>query len=98
MPTVNVIAIPGTYLFNFNIMAAESDYVEGSLVVNGQHIVHALSDHQDGTTSWDMGTTNVVIRLNEGDVVSVGIQWPAGDNTVHGNKFNTFSGYLLRAL
>ena len=79
-------------------MAASSDYVEASLMVNGNHVVHALSDHQGTSTSWDMGTTNIIIRLNEGDSVGVGIQWPTGDNTVHGNSFNTFSGYLLHAL
>merc|ERR1712226_550005 len=90
-------SISGTYLFNFNVMAAESDYVEASLTVNGNHIVHALSDHGSSATTWDMGTTNVIIQIREGDAVSVTIQWPQGANTVHGNSFNTFSGYLLRA-
>ena len=78
-------------------MAADSNYVEGSIIVNGNHIIHALSDHQTGTTSWDQGSTSAILQLNEADIVTVGIQWPQGENTVHGNRYTTFSGYLLRA-
>ena len=83
-------------MFNFNVMSAESNYVEAALTVNGVHVINALSDHQNGETSWDMGTSNVIIQLKEGDVVTVTIHWPQGENTLHGNKYNTFSGYLLR--
>ncbi|KAK3597740.1 hypothetical protein CHS0354_006095 [Potamilus streckersoni] len=88
--------VSGTYLFNFNIMADTTEYVEAALAVNGIHINNAISDHT-GSTIWDMGTSSALLRLREGDVVSVVIQWPdRADNTLHANGFTTFSGYLLR--
>ena len=88
--------IPGTYMFDLNLVSDVGSYVEASIKVNGMSEVTSISDHRDRGSGWDQGSAVAILILRKGDVVSVTIDWPIEPQTLRGEGKTTFSGYLLR--
>ena len=88
--------IPGTYMFDLNLISEIGSYVEASITLNGVSKVTAISDHRDVYAGRDQGSAAAILVLRKGDTISVKIDWPVDPQTVHGEGKTTFSGYLLR--
>ena len=88
--------IPGTYMFDLNLISDIGSYVEASITLNGVSKVTAISDHRDVHAGRDQGSAAAILVLRKGDIISVKIDWPVESQTVHGEGKTTFSGYLLR--
>ena len=88
--------IPGTYMFDLNLVSDVGSYVEASIKVNGMSEVTSISDHRDRRSGWDQGSAVAILILRKGDVVSVSIDWPIEPQTLRGEGKTAFSGYLLR--
>lgn len=88
--------IPGTYMFDLNLISEIGSYVEASITLNGESKVTAISDHRDVYAGRDQGSAAAILILRKGDTISVKIDWSVGPQTVHGEGKTTFSGYLLR--
>ena len=88
--------IPGTYMFDLNLVSDVGSYVEASIKLNGISEVTSVSDHRNRSSGWDQGSAVAILILRKGDVVSVSIDWPIEPQTLRGEGKTTFSGYLLR--
>lgn len=88
--------IPGTYMFDLNLISEIGSFVEASITLNGVSKVTAISDHRYGYAGRDQGSAAAILILRKGDTISVKIDWSVGPQTVHGEGKTTFSGYLLK--
>ena len=86
--------VSGAYVFFVNCMSTASKSEEPSILVNGNVVATCFSNMPQGSPS-EQGGTLTTVHLNRGDKVWVRLLENA--ENVRGNRWNTFSGFLVRA-
>lgn len=57
---------------------------------------YLVSVYSDASVPYPYGTNSVVVHLDLGDIVYV-MAHPAFNNSLYGNSYGTFSGFLVKA-
>ena len=81
-----VAPVAGTYVFCVTLMVCGPPNSWGHFMVNGRIIAKLFVDHQQSSQT-------IVVYLKKGDDVSV--QNTVSEREYMGDRYNTFSGFLL---
>ena len=86
--------LPGTYVFSLTLMSrSKGKYVHANMMKNGTILGRVFAGDQ--ASGWpDTGAVTVVVDLEKDDDVFV--QEYYGNAAFHGDKFCTFTGFLLQ--
>ncbi|XP_052074075.1 collagen alpha-1(X) chain-like [Mytilus californianus] len=90
---VFTVPMTGIYVFTWTASVGNGNWETTELVVNGTPYAYTLVDAGTGG-DYGSGTQTVVLKVNQSDHVLIRTG-NTGDGIVDGNKYDTFSGWIL---
>ena len=91
--------VSGIYVFSVSMMnQADSDHhrIQVGLKKNGVYLARTMSDGK--SINYDQGSFTVTSQLDAGDDVWVAVYNPLTNVYLFGNRYSSFTGFLLAAM
>lgn len=91
--------VGGLYVFSVSILnqpLQSHEIIEAVLLKNGVKLAISLANGTPKTV--DQGSITATTQLQDGDEVWVEVYYPGTDAFVYGNKFSSFTGFLLYSM
>ncbi|XP_045208478.2 uncharacterized protein LOC123560339 [Mercenaria mercenaria] len=87
--------LSGIYVFQSAILSGNHDWMQTEIVKDGHGLVNVVAHGSNVEHGYDQGFNSVITACNKGERVWVRKQAFFGGTNLTGNRYTSFSGYLL---